>query len=134
MRIWALVFPVWRFFRSQNPVKISWNSKNCDYYSVIAKCDSLFHYKVRWSVAIKCDNFITNCIRYCKKRRLLQSATEHSMNGLLTYLSRTYILHIFHGLQCTKIVIPHYASYQFIALVFLTLNFNISPALVWSLL
>ena len=73
----------------------------------ITKCDSFFftkcdkcHYKVRQF--------------YYKVRRLLQSATEHSMNGLLTYLSRTCILHIFHGhLQCRKIVIPHQASYGF---------------------
>ena len=56
----------------------------------------------------------TNRQFYYKVRRLLQSATEHSMNGLLTYLSRTCILHIFHGhLQCRKIVIPHQASYRF---------------------
>ena len=47
--------------------------------SVIAKCDSFNYYKVRWSVITKCDSFfITKCDRYCKVRRLLQIATEHT--------------------------------------------------------
>ena len=44
--------------------------------SVIIKSDSLFYYKVRWSVIKKCDNFITKCDSYYKVRRLLRSATE----------------------------------------------------------
>ena len=45
--------------------------------SVIAKCDSFFYCKVRWSVIIKCDSFfITKCDKcYYKVRQVLQSVT-----------------------------------------------------------
>ena len=92
VRIWELVFPIWRFFRSQN---ISWRSAEIVRVAItivllqsptayfITKCDGLFmYYKVRQF--------------YYKLHQVLQCATkceEHSINGLLTYLSRTYILH-----------------------------------------
>ena len=43
----------------------------------ISKCDSLFYYKVRWSVITKCDN----C--YYKVRWVLQSATGRSGKKLV---------------------------------------------------
>ena len=92
VRIWELVFPIWRFFRSQN---ISWRSAEIVRVAItivllqsptayfITKCDGLFmYYKVRQF--------------YYKLHQVLECATkceEHSINGLLTYLSRTYILH-----------------------------------------
>ena len=49
------------------------------------KVRQLFHYKVRQVILqsatgiTKCDNFITKCDRYYKVRRLLQSATVHTV-------------------------------------------------------
>ena len=49
------------------------------------KVRQLFYYKVRQVLLqsatdiTKCDNFITKCDRYYKVRRLLQSATEHTL-------------------------------------------------------
>ena len=74
------------------------------YFKFITKCDSFFYYKVLQSAMVcyykvpqlfyykvrqvllrsatgitKCDNFITKCDRYYKVRRLLQSATVHTL-------------------------------------------------------
>ena len=34
------------------------------HFKFITKCDSLFYYKVRWSVITKCDNLIAKCERW----------------------------------------------------------------------
>ena len=42
-------------------------------------CDSLVHYKVRWTVIINCDSFFYDKVRhafYYKLRRVLQSAMD----------------------------------------------------------
>ena len=62
------------------------------HFKFITKCDSLFYYKMRWSVITKYDSFfITKCYKcYNYKVRqllqsatnLLQSATEHTHHQL----------------------------------------------------
>ena len=62
------------------------------HFKFITKCDSLFYYKMRWSVITKYDSFfITKCYKcYNNKVRqvlqnatnLLQSATEHTHHQL----------------------------------------------------
>ena len=49
------------------------------HFKFTTKCDSFNYYKVRWSIIIKCESFfISKCDRYCRVRRLLQSAKEHT--------------------------------------------------------
>ena len=53
----------WDYLSSDHPFQISSVS------SVIIKSESLFYYKVRWSVIKKCDNFITKCDDYYEVRQ-----------------------------------------------------------------
>ena len=85
----------------------TWTGLFSEFYGISLQSATAFYYKVRQAllqsatILLQSATIITKCAR-----------TLHEW--LLTYLSRTCILHIFYGhLQCRKIVIPHQASYGF---------------------